>query len=108
MLFLICTAIFVMSCHAPPLKLLLQPLQFQMPTALRFTEAFPHNGHSYFTRWEISTFFTFFRRDAPYLVPYFPTMPTFLVRFAIVQARQGPVKNQCGAKTHSSHVLCVD
>ncbi len=31
-----------------------------------------------------SIFFTCFRNEAPYLVPYFPVTPTFFVRFVIV------------------------
>ena len=32
----------------------------------------------------ISNFFTIFLREAPYLVLYFPTIPTFLVLLAIL------------------------
>ena len=37
------------------------------------------NARSYVLCWEISIFFTILRREEPYLVPYFPQIPTFLV-----------------------------
>lgn len=43
---------------------------------------FPQKEHVYFECCVISIFFTILRSDAPYRVPYFPTIPTFLVRLA--------------------------
>lgn len=43
---------------------------------------FPQNVHLYLACWVISIFFTILRKDEPYLVPYLPTIPTFLVLFA--------------------------
>ena len=37
------------------------------------------NARPYVLCWEISIFFTILRREEPYLVPYFPQIPTFLV-----------------------------
>jgi hypothetical protein len=36
-----------------------------------------------------SIFLICFRSDAPYLVPYFPATPTFLVRFVILELSDG-------------------
>ena len=44
---------------------------------------FPLNGLTYFALWVISNFLTTFLREAPYLHPYFPQIPTFFVLFAI-------------------------
>ena len=48
------------------------------------SEVEPQNGDWYFLCWDTSIFLTSLRREAPYLVPYLPTIPTFLVRLAMV------------------------
>lgn len=48
----------------------------------RSAPTFPQKEHVYFECWVISIFFTILRREAPYRVPYLPTIPTFLVRLA--------------------------
>merc|ERR1712061_272570 len=73
----------VCGSHAPPATFLLVRLQCQMPTAVRLRVVAPQKGDWYFLCWETSIFLTIFLRDAPYRVPYFPTIPTFLVRLAI-------------------------
>lgn len=45
---------------------------------------FPHAGQTYLACCWSSNFFTIFLIAPPYLVPYFPTIPTFLVLLAIV------------------------
>ena len=45
---------------------------------------FPHDGHTYRACCWSSNFLTIFLMAPPYLVPYFPTIPTFLVLLAIV------------------------
>ena len=45
---------------------------------------FPLNGLTYLALWVISNFLTTFLRDAPYLQPYLPQIPTFFVLFAII------------------------
>ncbi len=44
---------------------------------------FPHAGHTYRECCWSSNFLRIFLMAPPYLVPYFPTMPTFLVLLAI-------------------------
>ena len=68
--------------QAPPATVFLQALQFQMPTQFLFIDCFPQKVQVYLECWVTSIFFTILRREAPYRVPYFPTTPTFLVRFA--------------------------
>ena len=53
-----------------------------MITVENFEHTLPQKGHVYFECCEISIFLTVFLREAPYLVPYFPHMPTFFVRLA--------------------------
>ena len=48
-----------------------------------FILSFPQKVQVYLLCWEISIFFTVFLKLAPYLVPYFPVIPTFLVLLAI-------------------------
>lgn len=43
---------------------------------------FPQKLHEYLLCCVISIFLTILRSEAPYLVPYLPVIPTFLVRFA--------------------------
>ena len=72
-----------------------------MPVAILFILSLPQKVQVYFECCEISIFFTVFLREAPYLdsqmifgpcteasylVPYFPVIPTFLVRLAILKA----------------------
>lgn len=47
---------------------------------------FPQKLQEYLECWDTSIFLIIFLREAPYLVPYFPTIPTFLVRFAILDS----------------------
>ncbi len=47
-----------------------------------FILTFPQKEHVYFPCCVISIFLMVFLREAPYLVPYLPQIPTFLVRFA--------------------------
>jgi len=61
--------------------LFLHEPHFQMPTTSRFTLSFPQKTHVYLECCDISIFLIIFRREAPYRVPYFPQIPTFLVRF---------------------------
>jgi hypothetical protein len=74
-------AAVVPTVHAPPAIVFLHPLQCQIPTAVLFTESFPQNEHVYLACCVISIFLICLRRDAPYLVPYLPTTPAFLVLF---------------------------
>jgi len=76
-------AAVVFRTQAPPAIRFRQRLHSHMPTAFRFTASFAQNGHVYLACWVISIFFTVFRSDAPYLVPYLPQMPTFRVRLPI-------------------------
>ena len=75
-----------------------------MPVACLFILSLPQKVQVYFECCEISIFLTVFLREAPYLgfpndfsiysmcsrfsylVPYFPVIPTFLVRLAILKA----------------------
>ena len=56
------------TVQAPPATTFLQAEQFQIPTDLRLTVFFPQNVQVYRACWEISIFFTCFRREAPYLL----------------------------------------
>lgn len=78
----------VVTIHAPPANFFLQALHFHIPTASRFTVFFPHNPQAYFACCDISNFMMFFLRDAPYLTPYFPVIPTFFVCRYIMIERQ--------------------
>ena len=73
-----------MSDQAPPTIVLKQALHFHIPTAYLLTESFPQNWQLYFECYEISYFLAIFLRAPPYLVPYFPTIPYFLVLFAML------------------------
>jgi len=77
-------AAVVEKTHAPPATVFLQALHFQIPTQLLFIASFPQKAQVYLECCVISIFLTIFLRDAPYLVPYFPTTPTFFVLFAII------------------------
>jgi hypothetical protein len=73
----------VFRVYAPPAWILLQALHFQMPTAERFTLYFPQKLQKYLECWLTSIFLICLRREAPYRVPYLPTIPTFFVRLDI-------------------------
>ena len=51
------------------------------------------NARPYVLCWEISIFFTILRREEPYLVPYFPQIPTFLVLLPY-KHQERPFNNQ--------------
>lgn len=53
--------------------------RFRIPPARTLT--LPQKVQVYFACWVISIFLIILRIEAPYLVPYLPTTPTFLVRF---------------------------
>lgn len=72
------------TVYAPPATVLLHDLQFQIPTECLLTVVFPQKVQTYLACWVISIFLTCFRSDAPYLVPYLPVTPTFLVLFVIL------------------------
>ena len=57
-----------------------------MPVACLLILSLPQKVQVYLECWEISIFFTVFLREAPYLVPYLPVIPPFLVRLAILKA----------------------
>lgn len=57
-------------------------LQFPTVACMIGTRTFPQNWQLYLECWLTSIFLIILRRDAPYRVPYLPTMPTFLVRLA--------------------------
>merc|ERR1719422_1758562 len=71
--------------YAPPAIFILRDLHCQIPAATRFISSFPL-GPVYFLCWETSIFLMSLRREAPYLVPYLPTIPAFLVLFAILSS----------------------
>lgn len=77
------TAEVVLQVQAPPATVFMQEPQCQMPTARLFILVLPQKEQVYLACWLISIFFTIFRREAPQRVPYFPTIPTFLVRLAM-------------------------
>jgi hypothetical protein len=76
-------AVGVLSSQAPPAMVFLQPLHFQMPIQVLFTDTFPQKGHAYLECCYISNFFTIFLREEPYLVPYLRVIPTFYVLLVI-------------------------
>merc|ERR1719479_874887 len=86
-------------CQHPPAIVRSQFLavHFQMLPATRRMAVLPQNVHRYLSRIWISYFFTIFLRDAPYLVPYLPVMPTFLV--CLVIAATEPSGGQPSAAT---------
>ena len=73
----------VLRVYAPPAWILLQALHFQMPTAERLTLYLPQKLQKYLECWLTSIFLICFRSEAPYRVPYLPTIPTFFVRLDI-------------------------
>jgi len=77
-------AVSVLNVNAPPVTVLPHARHFHTPTTCLLILDFPQNGHRYRPRWEFSVFFICFLNDAPYLVPYLPTIPTFFVRRAII------------------------
>lgn len=85
----------------------LQALQCQMPTALRFMAYFPQKLQKYLLCWLTSIFLICFRRDAPYRVPYFPTMPTFFVRFDISASEAHSNKPATGTKKPSKLLKAI-
>lgn len=56
-----------------------EPKQKTLNTGLTL----PQKEQGYFPCWVISIFLTIFLREAPYLVPYLPVIPTFLVCLAL-------------------------
>jgi len=58
-------AAVVDTVHAPPAMTFLHELQFQIPTAERFTVSFPQKVQVYRACWVISIFLTCLRREAP-------------------------------------------
>ena len=74
-----------LNWYAPPAIRLLHDPHFQIPTTSRFMFCLPQNGHVNLLCWLTSILRSTLRIEAPYLVPYFPVMPTFLVRFPIVK-----------------------
>ena len=92
----------VPKTYAPPAYFFAQVLALhcQIPTADRRTETLPQAGQGYLECWVISIFLTLwaksdeyelrkgggkrvtyvFLNEAPYRTPYFPVIPTFLVR----------------------------
>ena len=67
--------------YAPPAINFLHAEQFQIPVAFLFTVSFPQKTQLYLECWVTSIFLITFLNVAPYLVPYFPQIPTFLVCF---------------------------
>ena len=83
-------ATLVANSYAPPANVILHPLHFQIPHDTLFTavyisqlNTFPHGGQTYLACCWSSNFLRIFLIAEPYLVPYFPTIPTFLVLLAI-------------------------
>jgi len=72
------------TVYAPPATVFLHDLQSQIPTECLLTVVFPQKVQTYLACWVISIFLTCLRREAPYLVPYLPVTPTFLVLFVIL------------------------
>merc|ERR1739845_31273 len=69
----------------PPEILIPDFLHSQIPTECRFKVSLPVYGLVYRLCWLTSIRLMSFLRDAPYRVPYLPTIPTFLVRLAILK-----------------------
>ncbi|CAB0036518.1 unnamed protein product [Trichogramma brassicae] len=67
--------------HQPKTKSCTKSCSASLPDVV-CTSPTAEKVQQYLECWVISIFFTILRRDAPYLVPYLPVMPTFLVRFA--------------------------
>ena len=59
------TAAEVLSTYAPPAFCFLQPVQAQIPTALRFMAYLPQKSQKNLECWDTSCFFTTLRREAP-------------------------------------------
>lgn len=64
------TSMSTIRTQRPPLVLLI------------VTPTFPQKLQVYLLCWAISIFLTIFLSEAPYLVPYLPVIPTFLVLLA--------------------------
>jgi len=77
------TALGVLRVYAPPALIFPQSLHPQIPTAFLFTANLPQNSQKNLECWLTSIFLICFLKLAPYLVPYFPTIPAFFVRFVI-------------------------
>ena len=73
------TAAGLLNWYAPPAILALHLVHFQIPTTSLFTPTLPQKTQLNLECWEISIFLMTLRSDEPYLVPYLPVMPTFLV-----------------------------
>ncbi len=80
-----------------------------MPTAERLTLYLPQKLQKYLECWLTSIFLICLRREAPYRVPYLPTIPTFLVRFDIAASYlQGDPLGSCHQLARSWHgPVCV-
>jgi hypothetical protein len=101
----------VLTDQAPPAMTFMHVLfeQRQMPTAVRFTEFLKQNGHVYRACCAISIFFTCFRNDEPYRVPYFPTTPTFRVRLPIAESSQSCRRDRaCLYKSDRLNKSCIE
>lgn len=61
---------------------------YQWWTEIDIRLTLPQKTHVYFECCVISIFLTILRSEAPYLVPYFPTTPTFLVLFAYGETKE--------------------
>merc|ERR1740115_133393 len=72
----------VVGVQAPPAILNPDFLHCQIPTQVLFKVILP-DGAIYLMCWEISNFLAIFLREAPYLTPNLPQIPTFFVLLAI-------------------------
>ena len=84
MLLRVWIALAVDKVYAPPATTFRHDRQSQIPAQVRLTESFPQKTQLYVECWETSIFLAILRRVEPYLVPYFPVIPTFFVRFPIL------------------------
>ena len=78
---LVVIAAGVDNTYAPPAITFLHAEQFQIPVAFRLTVSLPQKTQLYLACWVTSIFLITFLKVAPYLVPYLPQIPTFLVCF---------------------------
>lgn len=76
-------ALLVDGVHAPPETVLKHALHLHMPTDCLFSEFFPQKEQVYLMRCATSYFLDIFLREPPYLAPYLPVIPAFLVLFDI-------------------------
>ena len=100
-----------LGTQAPPAMVFLHLLQCHIPTHFLFIVfwrkrvawcalirnkriTLPQKQQAYFACCDISIFLTIFLREAPYLVPYFPTTPAFFVRLACAQTKKGRQKGE--------------